>query len=78
MSASDSYRHMEAFTESDRIEKTMDGLCRPVIVMMVGDTGEGESAACPLGVHQARNLAFELLVCAEHAERLTHGREAGR
>ena len=40
-------------------------------MLMSDDTELFEPTACALTAAQARNLAFELLVCAEHAERLT-------
>jgi hypothetical protein len=78
MSCRDPYCHIEAFIEEDQIDRTVDGLCQLVTVMMVDDTGEVAPAACPLTPDHARDLAFELLVCAEHAERLATQREAGR
>jgi hypothetical protein len=79
MSCRDPYCYIEAFIEADQIDWTVDGeLCQPVTVMMVDDTGEIAPAACPLTPDQARNLAFELLVCAEHAERLANQRDAER
>jgi hypothetical protein len=79
MSLSDPYCHAEAFIEQDQIDWTADGvLCQLVTVMLVDDTGEVEPAVCLLMPEQARKLAFELLVCAEHAERLTRGRETER
>jgi hypothetical protein len=79
MSWGDPYCHMEAFIETDQIDWTGDGvLCQQVTVMMVDDTAEVEPAACALTARQARNVAFELLVCAEHAERLTRDRETER
>jgi hypothetical protein len=79
MSCQDPYCHIEAFIEQDQIDWMGDGvLCQLVTVMMVDDTGEVEPAACPLTAEQARALAFELLVAAEHADRLTRHRETER
>ena len=79
MSCQDPYCHIEAFIEQDQIDWMGDGvLCQLVTVMMVDDTGEVEPAACPLTAEQARALAFELLVAAEHAERVTRHRETER
>jgi hypothetical protein len=79
MSLTDPYCHMEAFIEQDQIDWTGDDvLCQLVMVMMVDDTDEVQPAACPLTAEQARQFAFELLVCAEHAERLTRSRETER
>ena len=72
------YRHIEAFIEQHQINRSADWLCQPVTVMMVGDGETPDPAVCRLAPAQARNLAFELLVEAEHAERLTRSRGAGR
>ena len=78
MSCRDPYCHIEAFIEEHQLDWTVDRFCQLVTVMMVDDTGEVAPAACPLTPAHARDLAFELLVCAEHAERLANQREAGR
>jgi hypothetical protein len=79
MSLTDPYCHAEAFIEQDQIDWMGDGvLCQLVTVMLVDDTAEVEPAAGLLTAEQARKLAFELLVCAEHAERLTRHRETDR
>ncbi len=79
MSWKDPYCHAEALIEQDQIDWMGDGvLCQLVTVLMVDDTGEVEPAACALTAEQARHLAFELLVCAEHAEQLTRSRESER
>ncbi|MGH2916675.1 MAG: hypothetical protein ACRDMX_16990 [Solirubrobacteraceae bacterium] len=80
MSAPGPYCHAEAFIENDgQIDWTGDGvLCQLVTVLMVDDTGEVEPAACGLTSEQARSLAFELLVCAEHADQLTRPRKENR
>jgi hypothetical protein len=76
MSCRDPYCHAEAFIEQDQIDWMGDGvLMQLVTVMLVDDTGEVDPAACPLTPEQARRLAFELLVVAEHAQRLTRHRE---
>ena len=73
------YCYAEAFIEQDQIDWMGDGvLCQLVTVMMVDDAMEVEPAVCALTAEQARNLAFELLVVAEHAERLTRHRETDR
>ena len=76
MSCRDPYCHAEAFIEDDgQIDWMGDGvLCQLVTVMLVDDTGEVDPAACALTTEQARELAFELLAVAEHAERLTRHR----
>jgi hypothetical protein len=79
MSCPDPFCRAEAFIETDQIDWMGDGvLCQLVTVMLVDDTGEVEPAACALTAEQARDLAFELLVSAEHAERLTRDRETER
>jgi hypothetical protein len=76
MSCPGPYCHAEAFIEQDQIDWMGDGvLCQLVTVILVDDTGEVEPAACALNAEQARELAFELLVIAERAERLTRHRE---
>lgn len=72
MSCPGPYCHAEAFIETDQIDWMGDGvLCQLVTVILVDDTGEVEPAACALTAEQARELAFELLAVAEHADRLT-------
>jgi hypothetical protein len=45
---------------------------------MFDDTLEDSPASSALTPQQARDLAFSLLVCAEHAEQRTNSWEAGR
>jgi hypothetical protein len=71
MSGRDRYRHVEAFVEQDQIEWNANGLRQLVTVMMTGEDEALEVAACQLTARRARDLAFQLLVEAEHAERLT-------
>ena len=79
MSFKDPYCHAEAFIEQDQIDWIGDGmLCQLVTVLICDDTGEVNPAACALSAEQARSLAFELLICAEHAEQLTRSRESER
>jgi hypothetical protein len=79
MSCRDPYCHAEAFIEHDQTDWIGDGvLWQLVTLMLVDDTGEVAPAVCALSAEQARGLAFELLVCAEHAERLTRQRETER
>ena len=77
MSLPGPYCHAEAFIENDgQIDWMGDGvLCQLVTVLICDDAGEVEPAACALTAREARSLAFELLACAEHAERLTRHRE---
>jgi hypothetical protein len=80
MSAPGPYCHAEAFIEDDgQIDWIGDGvLCQLVTVMLIDDAMEVEPAVGALTAEQARSLAFELLVAAEHAERLTRQREDQR
>jgi hypothetical protein len=77
MSLPGPYCHAEAFIEDDgQIDWMGDGvLCQLVTVMMVDDAMEAEPAVGIFTAQQARDLAFQLLVTAEHAERLTRHRE---
>lgn len=75
MSARDRYRHVEAFVEQDQTDCNADGLRQLVTVMLTGEDEALEVAACQLTARQARDLAFQLLVEAEHAERLTDAGE---
>jgi hypothetical protein len=79
MSGPEPYCSLEAFIETDQIDWMGDGvLCQLVTVMMTDDMCLLEPAVCALTAAQARNLAFELLCTAEHAERLTRSREQER
>jgi len=80
MSLPGQYCYAEAFIENDpQIAWMGDGvLCQLVTVMMVDDTGEVEPAIGAFSAEQARSLAFELLVMAEHAEQLTRQRGSER
>jgi hypothetical protein len=79
MSLQDPYSSLEAFIEHDQTDWMGDGvLCQLVTVMMSDDLCQLEPAVCGLSATQARSLAFELLVMAEHAERLTRHRQEER
>jgi hypothetical protein len=79
MTGPEPYCAVEALIEHEQKDWMGDGvLCQLVTVMMVDDTGEVEPAACALTAEQARGLAFELLVLAEHADRLTRDRGTER
>jgi hypothetical protein len=71
------YCHAEAFIEDDgQIDWMGDGvLCQLVTVMLVDDAMEVDPAVGVFTAEQARSLAFELLVVAEHADQLTRQRE---
>jgi hypothetical protein len=72
MSLQDPYCALEALIEHGHTDRSGDRvLCQLVTVLMSDDTDLFEPTACALTAAQARSLAFELLVCAEHAERLT-------
>jgi hypothetical protein len=76
MSLSGSYCYAQAFIEDDgQIDWMGDGvLCQLVTVMLIDDRMELEPAVGVLTAQQARDLAFQLLAAAEHAERLTRHR----
>lgn len=82
MSLHDPYCHIEAFVDPDEFDQVHDetgGLWRQLIsVVMLDDTMEITPASSALTPGQARELAFTLLVCAEHAEHRTDSWEAGR
>lgn len=72
------YSELEACIETET-DWTGDHVVRRfVIVTMTDERCRLDSAVCQLTVGQARNLAFELLSVAEHAESLTRGRENDR
>jgi hypothetical protein len=79
MSAREPYCSVQALIEQDQTDWMGDGvLCQLVTVMMSDDMCLVEPAVCALTAAQARDLAFELLSRAEHAERLTRQREDER
>ncbi|HEY5343523.1 MAG TPA: hypothetical protein VIJ66_07675 [Solirubrobacteraceae bacterium] len=79
MSLQDSYTSLQAFIEHDQTDWMGDGvICQLVTVMMSDDLCLTEPAVCGLTATQARTLAFELLIMAEHAEGLTRHREEER
>jgi len=84
MSAREPYCHIEAFIDPDEFDlvqdATGDGVPRQLVsVLMLDDTmSESSLANSALTPEQARELAFALLVCAEHAEHLTRSWETGR
>jgi hypothetical protein len=76
---SDSHNQLEAFIEQDQTDWMGDGvLCQLVTVVMSDDMCLIEPAVCALTAAQARDLAFQLLSMAEHAERLTRHRPEER
>jgi hypothetical protein len=79
MTGPEPYGALEAFIEDEQKDWMGDGvLCQLVTVMMTDDMCLFEPAVCALTAKEARNLAFDLLVMAEHAERLTRYREDER
>jgi hypothetical protein len=79
MSGPETYCSVDAFIEHDQTDWMGDGvLCQLVTVMMSDDMCLVEPAVCGLTAGQARDLAFELLSMAEHAERLTRHRQEER
>lgn len=76
MSLPSAYCYAEAFIEDDgQIDWMGDGvLCQLVTVMLIDDAMELEPAVGVLTAQQARELAFQLLAAAEHAERRTRHR----
>jgi hypothetical protein len=53
-------------------------LCQLVTVTMLDDLAEAEEAVCALTAAEARDLGFQLLTLAEHADRLSRHREEER
>lgn len=83
MSALEPYCQVQAFIDPDEFDRVRDEFREPlyrqlVTVVMLDDTMEISPAASALTADQARELAFALLVCAEHAEHRTQSWEAGR
>lgn len=79
MSEPEPYCAVQAFIEHDQPDWMGDGvLGQLVTVMMSDDTGLTEPVVCALTAGQARDLAFQLLAMAEHAEQLTRHRDEGR
>ena len=77
------YCQIEAFINTDEFDRIPDELeewryRQLVSVVMFDDTLEDSPASSALTPQQARDLAFSLLVCAEHAEQRTNSWEAGR
>ena len=73
------YHCLDAFVEEDLVGYDDEGiLCRLVSVLMTDDTMVLDPAVCRLTAQEARELAFELLVRAEHAEQLTRKHRSGR
>ncbi len=73
------YHCLDAFVEEDQVGYDDEGMLSGLVsVLMTDDTMVLDPAVCRLTPEEARELAFELLVCAEAAERLTRERRSGR
>ena len=76
MSAPGSYHCLDAFIEQDQVGYDDDGiLCQLVSVIMTDDRCWMDPALCLITAQEARELAFELLAVAEHADRVTRDTE---
>jgi transposase len=74
-----SYHCLDAFIEQHHVGYDDDGiLCRLVSVIMTDDRCWVDPAVCLITAQEARELAFELLAVAEHADRLTRERRDAR
>jgi hypothetical protein len=79
MTAPGSYHCLDAFIEPHQVGYDDDGiLCQLVSVIMTDDRCWMDPAVCLITAPQARELAFELLSVAEHAERITRDRKDAR
>ena len=73
------YCALEAFIEPDQLDWTGDRPPRQLVTVIMTDGTIGLApAVCALTTKETRDLAFELLVIAEHAEQLTRHREEQR
>jgi hypothetical protein len=79
MSAPGTYHCLDAFIDHDQVGYDDDGiLCQLVGVIMTDDHRWLDPAVCLITAQEARELAFELLAVAEHADRLTRERRDAR
>jgi hypothetical protein len=70
------YCALEAFIETDQLDWTGDPRPRQLVTVIMTDGMMGlRPAVCALTTSEARNLAFELLCVAEHAEQMTRHRQ---
>jgi hypothetical protein len=75
MSAPGTYHCLDAFIDHDQVGYDDEGiLCQLVGVIMTDDRCWLDPAVCLITAQEARELAFELLAVAEHADRLTRVR----
>lgn len=73
------YYHVEAQVDRRIMGYDEDGVfCQLVTVIMSDEDGLDEPATGVITAAQARELAFELLQAAEHADQLTHQRRGQR
>jgi hypothetical protein len=74
-----SYHCLDAHVEPGEVGYDDDGiLCQLVSVIMTDDRCWLDPALCLITAQEARELAFELLAVAEHAERITRERRQAR
>jgi hypothetical protein len=79
MTVPGSYHCLDAFIEHDHLGYDDNGiLCQLVSVIMTDDRCWLDPALCLITAQEARELAFELLAVAEHAERITRERRQAR
>jgi hypothetical protein len=79
MSAPGSYHCLDVFIEQHQVGYDDDGrLCQLVGVIMTDDRYWLDPAVALITAEEARELAFELLAAAEHAERITRARKDAR
>jgi hypothetical protein len=79
MTAPGSYHCLDAFIDDDQVGYDDDGiLCQLVSVIMTDDRCWMDPALGLITAQEARELAFELLAVAEHAERITRERRQAR
>lgn len=79
MTAPGTYHCLDAFIKHGEVGYDDNGiLCQLVSVIMTDDHCWLDPALCLITAEEARELAFELLAAAEHAERITHERRDAR
>jgi hypothetical protein len=79
MSAPGTYHCLDAFIKHNEVGHDDDGiLCQLVSVIMTDDRCWLDPALCLITAAEARELAFELLAAAEHADRVTRARKDAR
>ena len=79
MSEPGTYHCLDAHVEPGEVGYDDDGiLCQLVSVIMTDDRCWLDPALALITPEEARELAFELLAAAEHAERITQARKDRR